>query len=49
MERDIHYLSPSSPEVFAVCNCLTCKHCLPPSRREDGMCNLSECKYEEVK
>lgn len=32
-----------------VVKCLTCKHCLPPSRRnDDRMCNKNICSFEKV-
>ena len=37
-------------ETQGIRNCLVCRHCLPPIRRENGkMCSLNECKFEEAK
>lgn len=34
-------------EAAPTLNCLVCKNCLPPFRRENGkMCKLKECKFE---
>ena len=36
-------------EVSPTVNCLVCKNCLPPFRRENGnMCKLKECKFEQA-
>jgi hypothetical protein len=46
------YLSPElnlDMERQQVCNCLVCKHCLPPSGRGHGdMCLESFCKFEKL-
>lgn len=42
------YIDDEDGTAFSL-HCFVCKHCLPPSERENGkMCKLEECKFEEV-
>ena len=38
----------TTEETAGIVNCLCCKNCLPPALRENGMCKLNECKFEEA-
>ena len=40
--------NPKADEREKITNCLCCKHCLPPAKRDRGMCMLDGCHFEEA-
>lgn len=38
---------PKPDDPTAIVNCMTCRHCLPPSQREwNVLCRLDKCRYD---